>query len=144
MSGEQNPKSMARQYCLQFLYQCEIEKLFYFSESHFETFVKNFEISSSTAKLVHELSKGTFDHLERIDEHITASSQNWSLSRMLSTDRIVLRMATFELISAPDVPTKVVLNEAIELAKRYGSEESGVFVNGILDHVAKEVRTVKP
>ena len=137
-----NKLTAARQFCVQFLYQCEIEKIFYFSDSHFEAFISNFAVSAPVAKMVHDLSKGTLDHLESIDEHLTKSSQNWSLSRMLSTDRIVLRLATYELLETT-VPTKVVLNEAIELAKCYGSENSGVFVNGILDHVAKEIRTSK-
>ena len=66
--------------------------------------------------------------------------QGWKLERMPALDRAVLRMATFELIGRPDVPTAVVLNEAVELASEYSTDESGRFVNGMLGRIAEEVR----
>lgn len=80
-----------------------------------------------------ELVEGTIEHRQRIDEHITSQAENWRLERMPAVDRNVLRLAVYELEFQPDVPKVVVLNEAIELAKRYGSEQSGRFVNGLLD-----------
>ncbi len=135
-----NIKTVARSFSLQFLYQCEAEKLLYYSEPHFETFAQHFKISGPVTTIVKEIAKGVFDHLDKIDSLITKASKNWSITRMLSTDRIVMRIAVYELLET-SVPTKVAINEAIELAKRFGSEGSGTFVNGILDAVAKELRS---
>ena len=73
-----------------------------------------------------------------IDEKIRLSASNWSVDRMAVVDRNILRMAIFELLYIRDIPAKVTINEAIEIAKRYGVEESGSFVNGILDRVVKD------
>jgi transcription antitermination protein NusB len=86
------------------------------------------------------LVRGVAENLTALDEVIQRHSPNWRIERMARIDRNVLRIATFELIHRPDVPPKVVLNEAIEVAKRFGTEESGAFINGILDKVAKEAR----
>ena len=72
----------------------------------------------------------------RIDELIAAASKNWRIDRMSRVDRNILRLGTCELIGFPDVPVRVVINEAIELAKRFGTAESPAFVNGVLDRVA--------
>jgi N utilization substance protein B len=75
-----------------------------------------------------------------LDETIVAASRNWRLERMSRVDRNILRLATLELKSSPDVPVKVVINEAVELAKRFGAAESPAFVNGILDRIAQQER----
>jgi transcription antitermination protein NusB len=87
------------------------------------------------APLVRELAQGALSQTAEIDARIQAASTNWKLSRMSVVDRNVLRLATFELM-AQTAPVKVVLNEAVELAKKFGSEDSGRFVNGILDRLA--------
>ena len=74
----------------------------------------------------------------RIDELIAAHAIDWTLDRMPVVDRAVLRMATFELLARPDVPTGVVISEAVELAKQYSTDESGRFVNGVLATIARE------
>jgi N utilization substance protein B len=79
-------------------------------------------------------------NLVRIDDLIASASVDWELSRMPVVDLSVLRMAVAELIVWPDTPTAVVLDEAVELAKQYSTEESGRFVNGVLATVAAEVR----
>jgi len=79
--------------------------------------------------------------LETIDQEITAALDRWTLERLAVTDRSVLRMATAELLFNPQVPTSVILNEAIEIAAKYGSPKSGSFVNGVLDKVASNVRS---
>jgi len=86
------------------------------------------------------LVRGVSEHQERIDELITANARNWTLERMPVIDRTVLRMATFELLGRPEVPTAVVLDEAVELAKRFSTDDSGRFVNGVLAAIAKSVR----
>jgi N utilization substance protein B len=79
------------------------------------------------------LVEGTAGHLEELDELIRVQAENWRLERMSAVDRNVLRLAIYELLYETDVPKLVVLDEAIELAKRFGSEQSGRFVNGLLD-----------
>lgn len=77
---------------------------------------------------------------DELDAIIACHAIGWALERMPAVDRAVLRMATFELLALPDVPTGVVLSEAVELASRYSTEESGRFVNGVLSSVAGDVR----
>jgi N utilization substance protein B len=79
------------------------------------------------------LVQGTHDRLDEIDERIRAQAENWRLERMPAVDRNILRLAVYELLAESDVPPLVVLDEAVELAKRFGSEHSGRFVNGLLD-----------
>jgi N utilization substance protein B len=130
---------MARKHAVQFLYQCEADKIFYFSVGHFERFLVSFEVPDSTHKFIRELTQGTLDRMHDIDQLIEKASKNWKLSRMSATDRGVLRLATYELIET-DTPTKVIINEAIDIAKLYGTEKSGSFVNGILDSLGHELR----
>lgn len=91
------------------------------------------------------LVTGVADHLERIDALVGGHAQGWTLERMPVIDRTVLRLGTYELLERDDVPTAVVLDEAVELAKRYGgTDDSGRFVNGVLAAIAREVRTLAP
>lgn len=84
------------------------------------------------------LVEGTVEHQEEVDELIRGQADNWRLERMASVDRNILRLAVFELLHEEDVPKLVVMDEAIELAKKFGSEQSGRFVNGILDGLLKQ------
>lgn len=86
-----------------------------------------------------KIVRGVMGDLERIDEMIRGVSRNWRLERMARVDRNVIRLATFELVAFEDIPRKVTLNEAVELAKRYGSENSASFVNGVLDRLASDL-----
>ena len=81
---------------------------------------------------------GVLEHCQEIDRLIEKYSENWRLVRMNIVDRTILRMAIFELLYCEEIPPKVTLNEAIELGKRYGSEDSGSFINGILDRIQNE------
>ena len=85
-----------------------------------------------------EVVRGVTKGLERTDGLIRAASDHWRLERMTRVDRNVLRIGSWELLERGDVPRAVILDEAVELAKRYGSEESGAFVNGVLDRIADE------
>jgi len=87
------------------------------------------------------LVSGTVERLSEIDETIGRQAENWRLERMSAVDRNVLRLAMYELVYEPDVPRLVILDEAIELAKKYGSEQSGRFVNGLLDGYLKAAGT---
>ena len=83
------------------------------------------------------LVSGTLDHLEEIDALITRQADNWRLERMPAVDRNILRLAVFELLHEEDIPKLVVVDEAIELAKRFSTDQSSRFVNGLLDGLLK-------
>ena len=80
------------------------------------------------------------DHRDEIDAAVSRIARNWSLVRMAATDRSIIRLAAAELLFHAETPTRVALDEAIEIAKKYGMETSGSFVNGILDRIAHEAR----
>ena len=82
---------------------------------------------------------GVASELEHVDEAIRKASTNWRIERMARVDRNVLRLGAWELQQSADVPRAVILDEAVELAKRFGSEESGAFVNGVLDRIASDL-----
>jgi N utilization substance protein B len=84
------------------------------------------------------LVRGTFDHREEIDGLIRGQADNWRLERMPAVDRNILRLAVYEMLFETDVPKLVIVDEAIELAKKFGSEQSGRFVNGLLDGLLKQ------
>jgi N utilization substance protein B len=83
---------------------------------------------------------GVEAHREQVDALISKHAKGWTLARMPTIDRTVLRIATFELLERPDVPVAVVLDEAVELAKRFSTDDSGRFVNGVLAAIARETR----
>ncbi len=95
----------------------------------------------SVQAFAEELVHGVRDHREEIDAMLGRFSTNWKVSRMALVDRNILRVACFELLHLQNVPPKVTLNEAVEIAKRYGSTDSSAFINGILDRIASEVAT---
>jgi N utilization substance protein B len=86
------------------------------------------------------LVQGVTDHLVRIDELIVAHARGWTIDRMPVIDRSVLRIAIFELLERPDVPTPVIIDEAVRLAKRFSTDDSGRFVNGMLSTIAAKLR----
>jgi len=85
-----------------------------------------------------DLVRGTLENRERIDELIRSQADNWRLERMPAVDRNILRLAIYEMLHEQETPKLVVLDEAIELAKKFGSEQSGRFVNGLLDGLLKQ------
>ena len=92
-------------------------------------------------ELTQELVRGVDADLAALDELIAAKAKGWTLARMPVLDLSVMRLAVYELLERPHVPTAVVLNEAVELAKRYSTDDSGRFVNGVLAAIAADVRT---
>lgn len=86
-----------------------------------------------------ELVRGVMDERDTIDTRIESASEHWRLVRMPVVDRNILRLGTWELVQRPDIPASVTINEAIELAKRFGGAESRAFVNGLLDRIAGEL-----
>ena len=101
------------------------------------------EVAPQQAEIRHfaeQLVCGVAENLERIDREIRSYSTNWALDRMARVDLAILRLAAFELIYCPDVPHNVVINEAIEIGKRFGTEETPSFINGVLDHLSQQHR----
>ena len=92
-------------------------------------------------ELTQELVRGVDANLSQLDELIAAKAKGWTLTRMPVLDLSVMRLAVYELVERPHVPTAVVLNEAVELAKRYSTDDSGRFVNGVLAAIAADVRS---
>lgn len=81
------------------------------------------------------LVEGVVNHLGEIDDLIHSSSKNWKISRMPVVDRNIMRIAVYELLYCPDIPAKVSINEAVDIGKKYGTRDSGAFVNGVLDRI---------
>lgn len=98
------------------------------------------DLDERSESFARELVTATRERLGEIDDVIQSASRNWRIERMSRVDRNILRLAVGELLSSAAVPTKVVINEAVELAKRYGASEAPAFVNGILDRIAQVVR----
>ena len=133
----------ARECALQILYQIDtsgqgVEEAFQDMRESFHT------DDARVLGYAETLVRGVMEHREAIDALIQRHSPNWKVERMGRVDRNVLRLATFELKWRPDVPMKVVINEAIEVGKRFGNEDSHRFINGVLDKVAKELRREAP
>lgn len=121
----------AREVALQVLFQIDVSQVDV--DEAVELFWNNFEAPENVREFSTHLIKGTHSQLTEIDELIKSCSENWSLDRMSKVDKNILRLAVFELVYCDDIPPKVTLNEAIDLGKYYGSENSGSFINGILD-----------
>ena len=130
-------RTQAREVALKILYQLYITV--HDTKVAFEGFFNsNEELGSDVKDFSYKLIVGTRDNLEAIDKNIKNFADNWELSRMAIVDRNILRLACFELMFMEDVPSKVTINEAVELAKKYGGIDSSKFVNGVLDKINKE------
>ena len=102
------------------------------------------EIDAPAQAFARDLVAAATERSAQIDELIASASKNWRIDRMSRVDRNILRLGACELLAFPDVPVKVVINEAVELAKRFGTAESSAFVNGVLDRIASAAgRTVE-
>jgi len=121
----------ARELALQLLYQHE------HTGADLDAMQTDFDEWTGSADGVREfadfLLRGTLANLEKLDEELAIQTAHWRLERLAAVDRNILRLAMFELMHVPDTPPAVVIDEAIEIAKKFGAEESGRFVNGVLD-----------
>jgi N utilization substance protein B len=130
-------RTKAREIALQALYQQDTS-----GGTGLEVLSGHFDpLDSETQKFAEELVNGVTAERANIDGLIEKASTNWKIDRMARVDRNILRLAIFELLRLPDVPVRVTLNEAVELGKKFGSEESSSFVNGILDKIAHAKET---
>ncbi|HZY05176.1 MAG TPA: transcription antitermination factor NusB [Anaeromyxobacteraceae bacterium] len=128
-------RTKSRERALQALYQIDVASTDL--EEALARFWRSFEpVEREVRETAEVLVRGVAAHRRQIDEAIEAVSMNWRLDRMAKVDRNVLRLAVHELLHRPEVPVKVVIDEAIELGKKFGSESSGAFVNGVLDRIA--------
>ncbi len=132
-------RSLAREIVLKILYASDIRQEDIQACSH-KYWNENSKKKSSGG--VREFSdfliSGISPNIDKIDKIISKYADNWKISRMATIDRNVLRMACYELVFVDEIPPKVSINEAIEIAKKYGDKDSGKFVNGILDRINKE------
>jgi transcription antitermination factor NusB len=130
-------RTRARELALQALYQIDVQ-----GQDVFEYLGQFFEEADSdnfVRRLAAEWTKGTWDNLAQCDEMITNSTIRWQFKRLSPVDKSILRLSVYQLKFCPDIPPKAVINEAIELAKKYGTDKSGAFVNGVLDAVLKKI-----
>lgn len=105
-----------------------------------ELFWRTFEDADPEGRAYADaIVRGVAEHHEAIDKRVTAASQNWRLERMSRVDRNLLRLGTWELMFRADIPRAVILDEAVELAKSFGTDESSAFVNGVLDRIANDL-----
>ena len=105
-----------------------------------EFFIENAS-DDSVRRLATDWTRGTWENLVQCDELIADSAIKWQLSRLSPVDKSILRLAVYQLKFSPDIPAKVVINEAIELAKKFSTDKSPAFINGVLDAVLKKLRT---
>jgi transcription antitermination protein NusB len=123
-----------RELALQALYQIEITGDG--SVAAMELFLSHFEGSLEAKEFARRLVSGVMSQRAEIDRLIQQSTEHWKLLRMAKVDLVILRMATYELVFCPDIPLNVSLDEAIEIGKRFGTDDSPTFINGVLDQVA--------
>jgi transcription antitermination factor NusB len=126
-------RSRGRELALQFLYQLDLRGPELACEA--SEFLASQESDREARSFALKLITGAHEHTEEINGVIQGVAQNWDIARMAVIDRNVLRLATYELLHCTDVPPKVAINEAIELGKRYSTQNSGAFINGILDKI---------
>ncbi len=145
--GASSLRRRGREIALQILYQLDVQDQLSDADA-LSLFWKNFDQTSDDETTASEeparqfaatLVRGVQTHRGEIDELLARASRNWRLERMARVDRNLLRLAVFELKHGGDVPAKVAINEAIEIAKRFGTGESSAFVNGILDRCLEEI-----
>lgn len=127
-------RRQSREGALQGLFMADFHSLWETKEVEF--CLDHFGIESEVREFTDLLVKGVIENKEAIDATITWASNRWSITRMSRIDRIIIRLATFELAHHKETPVNVVINEAIEIAKRFGTEDSPTFVNGVLDKIA--------
>jgi N utilization substance protein B len=130
-------RTRSRELALQYLYQVDMTGSH--SEQAMDDFFEHFVEDRDLVPFAREIITGVCDHLMELDGLIEKASTNWRVSRMSATDRNILRIAAYEMTCRKDVPYKVAINEAIEMAKRFGSPKLPSFANGVLDRVWNEI-----
>ena len=130
-------RTRARELTIQMLYQLDVQGPDVLK--FLDTFFAETEEEESVRKLASEWIKGTWENLQQCDEPIIESTIKWQFSRLSPVDKSILRLAVYQFKFCPDIPPKVVINEAIELAKKFSTDKSPAFVNGVLDAILKKM-----
>jgi N utilization substance protein B len=133
-SATSRARSRGRELALKYLYQADVRKD---GAEAFNDFVEHQDEGGAAAAFARDLVNGVIAGKSELDRLISGYARNWSLHRMAVIDRNILRIGAFELLGADPPPRSVVINEAIELAKRFSTAESGRFINGVLDRVGR-------
>jgi transcription antitermination protein NusB len=134
-SAGKGTRRKGRELALQALYQ--IEMTGDASAAAVDLFLRHFEGNPGAKEFARRLVSGAVSQRPAIDRLLDQCTENWKLGRLAKVDLVILRMATYELLFCPDIPSAVSLDEAIEIGKRFGSAESAPFINGVLDHIAQ-------
>ena len=129
----------AREVALQFLYQLDQHGETDPTEHEAEFWARH-PVDEATRRFASTLVHGAMGRHAEVDKLIEQYAEHWEIDRMAVVDRNILRLAVYELLDRPSVPPKVAINEAIEISKKFGTEDSSRFINGILDRVHKELR----
>ena len=138
--GAPGPRRRAREAALQVLFAADASRRIdpVSVEEVFIAFSQAFPLSARARKRASELASGVACNLKPIDECIAQACTHWKLYRLATVDRNILRIATYELLFEPDTPGEVIMDEAVEIARRFSSDSSPAFVNGVLDMIAAE------
>jgi transcription antitermination protein NusB len=133
------PRRQAREAALQVLFAADVRQTLTPEQvaDSYDDVQEQFSLPTRARERGRELAVGVATHLKEIDERIGAVSSRWKVYRLATVDRNVLRVATFELLYEPDTPSEVIIDEALEVARRFAGEQSRSFVNGILDVIAR-------
>ena len=130
-------RRFGREWAVQFLFQHD------FNAGDTDRALEDFwalqNVDQEARPFAAELIRGVLDHLHELDERIQTYADHWEVKRMNAVDRNAMRLALFEMLFRPDIPPVVSINEAVDIAKRFSSNESGKFVNGILDRARKDL-----
>ena len=127
----------AREEALKIIYQYDLSREDI--EEILQSYWSHNSLSGDIVSFADEIVKGTVEHMKEIDQTIEKHAENWSLERIGMVEKAVLRIAIYELIYRDDIPPKVSINEAIEIERKFGSEDSTSFINGILDKVKRDM-----
>lgn len=126
-------RTLGRECALKILYQVDVnqDKL----DEVLKDFWESWPASDDVREFAEQIVRGTIKNLSQIDSVINKYAENWEMNRMAVVDRNILRFAVFELLFMDDIPPKVTINEAVNMAKKYSQDEAGKFVNGVLDKI---------
>ncbi len=127
----------AREFALQVLYQIDVTHREV--DKALKLFWDNFVSDEEARDFCERLVRGVVEHRDEINRLIESQAEHWKMSRMTRIDRNILRLAVYEFLYCEDIPPKVTMNEAVDIGKKFGTEESGAFINGILDGISQHL-----
>ncbi|QQK07549.1 transcription antitermination factor NusB [Miniphocaeibacter halophilus] len=129
-------RKSAREWIVKYIFQATINEEY--NNENFEKFCENFEINSNEKEFIEFSINSIFENLNIIDENIEINLIGWEFNRLSSIDKSILRVATNEILFNENIPNKVSINEAVEIAKRYSSDDAYRFINGVLGSISRK------